>query len=476
VVASRRALLASATAVLVAGAVAVAGLDLTGHLRGGLVADPTATPTPSAALDPSRSPAADVLVPEPTATSAASAGLDVPALESALQAPALGPSAGAAVVDVATGDLLLDRDARTARIPASVAKLATCAAVLHWAGPQHRLVTAVVAGATTGQVVLVGGGDATLTTGRSKRADVPQRASLAALADATATALADTAGRVSVAVDDSLFSGPAVSPAWRPGYVAAGIVSPVSALSVDAGRVSPGSVARSADPALAAGAELVRLLRKRGVDVSPDVSRATAPPGARELARVESPTVAELVELALQTSDNDIAEALARVAAVTSDRPGSFDGAREAVAAALTELGVPADGAVLLDGSGLARGSHVAPLTLARLLRAAADGSQPELAALVEGLPVAGFSGTLALRYLIGDPRSGAGVVRAKTGTLTGVSALAGLTSVAGRPTVLVAMTDRVPVGATLQARDDLDRFAALLASGGAKNPGVAGG
>jgi hypothetical protein len=56
------------------------------------------------------------------------------------------------------------------------------------------------------------------------------------------------------------------------------------------------------------------------------------------------------------------------------------------------------------------------------------------------------------------------------------VSALAGLTSVAGRPTVLVAMTDQVPVGATLQARDDLDRFAALLASGDGKNPTVAGG
>ena len=59
-------------------------------------------------------------------------------------------------------------------------------------------------------------------------------------------------------------------------------------------------------------------------------------------------------------------------------------------------------------------------------------------------------------------------MVRAKTGTLTGVSALAGLASVGGRPTVLVTMADRVPIGATLQARDDLDRFAALLASEGA--------
>src|SRR6185436_6928853 len=189
-----------------------------------------------------------------------------------------------------------------------------------------------------------------------------------------------------------------------------------------------GSVAPAPDPALAAGADLARLLRRRGLDIAPGVARAAAPAGARELARVESPTVAELVELALQTSDNDLAEALGRVAAVASDRPGSFDGAREAVSAALDDLGVPTDGMLLLDGSGLARGSHVAPLTLARLLQEAAGGSRPELAALVDGLPVAGFSGTLELRYLTGDARSGAGVVRAKTGTLTGVSALAGLT------------------------------------------------
>ena len=56
-----------------------------------------------------------------------------------------------------------------------------------------------------------------------------------------------------------------------------------------------------------------------------------------------------------------------------------------------------------------------------------------------------------------------AGLVRAKTGTLTGVSALAGLTTVAGRPVVFVAMADRVAPASTLAARTALDQFAALL-------------
>jgi D-alanyl-D-alanine carboxypeptidase/D-alanyl-D-alanine-endopeptidase (penicillin-binding protein 4) len=93
---------------------------------------------------------------------------------------------------------------------------------------------------------------------------------------------------------------------------------------------------------------------------------------------------------------------------------------------------------------------------------------------------VAGFSGTLALRFTTGPPRAVAGVVRAKTGTLTGVSALAGTTTVDGRPTVFVVMADRVPDGATLQARDELDLFAAVLTAGASasasKTPSSSGG
>ena len=58
---------------------------------------------------------------------------------------------------------------------------------------------------------------------------------------------------LALAVDDSLFTGPAVSPDWPASYVGSGIVSPVSALAVDDGRVRPGSDVREPDPALAAG-------------------------------------------------------------------------------------------------------------------------------------------------------------------------------------------------------------------------------
>jgi D-alanyl-D-alanine carboxypeptidase/D-alanyl-D-alanine-endopeptidase (penicillin-binding protein 4) len=438
------------------------GLDVTGRLPGGLVADPTPTPTRAPRLDPVPEPAPPVLVPQPTGSAIAATDLPAATLDRLLDTPALGPDAGAVVLDAATGQPLYDRDAADPRTPASVAKLATGAAALVALDPQSRLRTRVVTGASAGEVVLVGAGDTTLTT-RPRGGVYPRRAGLASLADDLAARLtADGLTQVAVRVDDGLFSGPAVSPHWRPTYVPGGVVSPVSALSVDAGRVSPSSDVREPDPALAAGRDLARQLEKRGVEVSGEVARATAAPDAAELAGVESPTVAELVELMLASSDNDLAESLLRLVALARGGPGTFATGTDAVTSVLAELGVPTDGTVLLDGSGLARGSRVAPETLGRLLVLAADGSQPRLDGLVTGLPVAGFSGTLSLRFGVGVAGTAAGLVRAKTGTLTGVSTLAGVAPVDGRPVVLVVMADRVP-GSTLAARAVLDRFAAAL-------------
>jgi D-alanyl-D-alanine carboxypeptidase/D-alanyl-D-alanine-endopeptidase (penicillin-binding protein 4) len=474
----QRVVLAVVAAVLVLAVAAVAVLALTDRLPDALVTDPTPTPSPTAALDPPRSPAPDVLPPEPTASEPAPA-VPTAALDDVLAAPSLGRGVGATVVDVASGQVVYDQDAGGPRTPASVVKLATMAAALTTYGPEQRFATSVVRGGP-GQLVLVGGGDATLTTRPSRPAELPQRASLADLADQVVAAVGPQTVPLHLAVDDSLFTGPAVSPDWPASYVGSGIVSPVSPLAVDAGRVRPGSDVREHDPALAAGHALARLLTKRGVDVAADVTRAMAPAGAQPLATVLSPTVAEIAELALQTSDNDLAETMLRLVAVKAGQPATFAGGAAAVVDALASLGLPTAGIVLLDGSGLARGSEVPPATLADLLVRAAGGSSPGLSALVDGLPVAGFSGTLALRFTTGPPRAVAGVVRAKTGTLTGVSALAGTTTVDGRPTVFVVMADRVPDGATLQARDELDRFAAVLTAGvsasASKTPSTSGG
>ncbi len=430
----------------------------------------------AAAAHDGRSAAASAFSPAPATTPAlvVAAGTVAPtaagvegALGPALTDPYLGPDVAGSVVDVASGDVLFDRDASASVPPASTAKLLTAAAALSVLGGQARLTTRVVlAGADT--VVLVGGGDPTLAGPRAKTG-YPDFARLDALADATASAL--RARRITtarVAVDTSADAGPATAPGWRPGYVGEGDVAPVTALEVDEGRVDPQQDDRFADPALAAGRGLATLLAARGVRVAPSVTNAAAPAGAAVLATVSSPPVAVLVERTLTDSDNDLAEALARAVARREARPATFAAAAATVVAAVHALGVDTTGVRLVDGSGLSHDDRVTPAVLSSLVRLACARDRPALRPIVTGLPVAGFTGTLGDRYRSGPVHVAAGQVRAKTGTLDGVSSLAGVvTDRDGRLLSFAFVAARAPYYVTAQPA--LDRLAARLAGCGCR-------
>ncbi|MCW2901384.1 MAG: D-alanyl-D-alaninecarboxypeptidase/D-alanyl-D-al anine-endopeptidase [Streptosporangiaceae bacterium] len=330
----------------------------------------------------------------------------------------------AVVIDAESHRTLFDQRAAVAAVPASTTKLVTSTAALAALGPQYRLTTKVVRDASGG-IVLVGGGDPTITSRPSPAGGYPAYASMSDLARRTATALkAAGTTQVRVGYDASLYQGSRTAAGWKPNYLPDGEVAPVMALMVGEGRVAAGQMSRVADPAGTAAQIFTEWLRRYGIAARLGGAERSAP-GTAQVAAVQSPPVSALVEHLLTTSDNDLAEAMARQVAIKRHHPVTFAGAAQAVQQVLAELGV-GQGVQVSDGSGLSTLNRITPMALARILSLDASSARPELRSVVTGMPVAGFSGTLANRYTdITVP--GAGIVRAKTGTLSNVSTLAGL-------------------------------------------------
>jgi D-alanyl-D-alanine carboxypeptidase/D-alanyl-D-alanine-endopeptidase (penicillin-binding protein 4) len=402
------------------------------------------------------------------------------ALAGPLGAAALGPRVSAVVADAATGRVLLSRDGAQLQTPASTTKLVTSAAALAVLGPDATFTTKVVRGATPGRVVLVGGGDPVLAVRPYPAPDYPQPATLAGLAAATAQKLKAQGRRtVSVGYDTSRYTGPELAPGWPQAYVSTGNVTPIAALEVDQGRLTAGGApedsddpynlgARTTDPAAMAAASFATLLAADGIHVTGSAVPQTAPVGAASLASVSSPPLSAIVEQMLEESNNVIAENLARQVAVKTGRPASYSGAAAAVTAELRTLGVQG-GLHLVDGSGLSPQDAIAPATLVKVLGLAA--TRPRMRALLAGLPVAGFSGTLQGGESVFSDIDGAalGAVRAKTGNLSTVTTLAGMvTDASGRTLEFAFMADQIPSAASLKtAADAIDEAATALANCG---------
>jgi D-alanyl-D-alanine carboxypeptidase/D-alanyl-D-alanine-endopeptidase (penicillin-binding protein 4) len=441
---------------------------------GGLELPAVILPLPSATLPAA---AATVLTGlAPTAPAPTGTGLGA-VLDPLLTHSALGRSVSAEVIDPATGAVLYSRTPTRAAVPASTAKVLTAAAALAALGPDATLPTRTVLAAPAAgpaELTLVGGGDVLLAAGRGRPDDVVGHAGLADLADLTAAALAGSGvGTVALRLDDTLFTGPAVNPAWPAGDVGGGFVAPVMPIELVSGLADPGHppdpgkpAARLADPAMTAARQFGTLLTGHGITLSGAVSRAAAPAAATELARVTSAGIADVVEHALTESDNTAGEALARLVAVAAGRPATFADAGRAVLTTLAGLGVPVAGARMAGGSGLDTATELSADTIARTLALAASPDHPQLRAVLTGLPVAGASGTLVERFAAAGSAAGVGVVRAKTGTLTGVGSLAGtVVDADGRLLAFVVLADAVP--ATDPGRTALDQVATALAGCG---------
>lgn len=433
--------------------------DVAGRLfgiGGDVKADPAGVGAPAGVQVP---PLGDApVVAGPLARTAVDKSAIAPAIRRFADGKDLGPHREIRVMDLRSGQLLFSRG-RGQTTPASTLKLLTSAAALHVLGPGHRFSTRTVLDDT--HLFLVGGGDPYLASGKS--VGYPARTSLDALAARTAKALKQRGlTRVGLRWDDSLFSGPSVNPAWPSSYLPENVVPPITALWEDQGHKAGRLSGFVDDPARDAAEDFRRELKERGIQVA-GFAAAKAPSSAVPVASVQSATLAQIVEETLAVSDNQAAELLGHHVGLAVLEDGSFDGGARAVLQTLTQMGLPMAGARLYDGSGLSREDRIDPAALLQVLRMAASPDNPELRPIVTGLPVAGYTGSLAWRF-DDAPLQAHGMVRAKTGTLTGVHGLAGIVADrSGALMAFVAVADKAPLDRQWLTRKAIDDLAAAL-------------
>ncbi|TDH56300.1 D-alanyl-D-alanine carboxypeptidase/D-alanyl-D-alanine-endopeptidase [Mycobacterium eburneum] len=445
-------LLVGVTVLALVGAVlAAAALFNTGHST-----DAQTAPTPPAAVaDPGVVPVADT-APAPT-----SDGLRA-ALAPTVANPDLG-RLGGRITDAASGSQLWSQTDGLPMQPASTNKVLTSAAALLTLDRNARVTTKVVAAAQSGVVVLVGGGDPTLSAAPAGQ-DTWYRGS-ARISDLADQVRRSGAPVTAVQVDTTLFSGPTMAPGWDPSDIDGGDIAPIESVMLDAGRIQPTTVEsrRSLTPALDAGRALATAL---GVDPRA-VTLTGAPAGARELASVQSAPLIQRLNDMMNASDNVMAECIGREVAAALHRPQSFTGAVGAVTEQLRTAHIDTSGAALMDSSGLSVDDRLTAKTLDGVVQAAAGPDQPSLRPLLDLLPVAGGSGTLSDRFLDpGTDQGPAGWLRAKTGSLTHTNALAGVvTDHDGRVlTFALISNDAGPTGRTA-----IDAVAATLRTCGCR-------
>jgi D-alanyl-D-alanine carboxypeptidase/D-alanyl-D-alanine-endopeptidase (penicillin-binding protein 4) len=192
-------------------------------------------------------------------------------------------------------------------------------------------------------------------------------------------------------------------------------------------------------------------------------SRVLALRDARRITIIRPNTLREAVDVMLRVSENNVAEVLFRQVALARGYPATWSGASASAREALRELGMVTWRLKLIDGSGLSGGNRLTAASLTELLDISL--AKPELDALIDGLPIAGRSGTLVNRFAAPPASCARGAVAAKTGSLTGVSTLAGITQ--GRDgqwrSFAIMVNGRPPAYPTTSTSLAIDTVAAIV-------------
>lgn len=312
-------------------------------------------------------------------------------------------------VETSDGEVLYDRNTTTPRVPASTMKIVTAVTSLRSLGPRRVFPTIVQQGKTAREIHLVGGGDPLLSA-----------ETLEGLALETARNLKKKEiESVIVHADTSLFPPHQDAPGWvegdSPTYAAA--VEPLALLGN-----------YTEQPWREAVSLFALALKEQGIRAKAGRQRSVPKHDAHVLGATVGPETQEAIGLMLRDSENNIAEILFRQVALSQGEKPSWQGGNRATIAVLEEMGFVILEQRFVDGSGLSQGNRLTADFLGGLLLDSVSGSSDMNPSLLrELLPTAGINGTLTYRFT-GSAECARGKVFAKTGSLTGVNTLAGLT------------------------------------------------
>ncbi|TDB87652.1 D-alanyl-D-alanine carboxypeptidase/D-alanyl-D-alanine-endopeptidase [Actinomadura sp. 7K534] len=431
-----------------------------------------------------------------------------------------GAAIGVTVRDARTGETLYDRDADAPRTPASNNKLQTAAAAFGILGPGYRFRTTV--SVKGGDLYLTGTGDTTMRAAEYDRlaAAVAAKGITRVRGDLVADdtwfdarrtpadwdptdlqyAYAAQTSALTVSPNDDFDAGSveiSLAPAARQGRpvrvgltpdtdvvkidnrAVTGAPGSASTLVVDRGNgtntivitgshpagAAPTSVLRTVEePTLFAADVFRKALKAHGVRVAGATERGRTPADARTVATRTSMPLARLAVPFLKLSNNVMAETLVKAIGRETQRKGTWEAGLPAVTAELRRLGVDTSQVTMTDGSGLSRGNRTTAAQLGTLLRNVRK--RPWFPAWHAALPIAGEPGPMTGGTLANRMRgtAAAGNVRAKTGTLTGVTALSGyVRDPAGRTLIFSSVFNGYSGGAP---KDIEDKIAIRLATG----------
>ena len=328
------------------------------------------------------------------------------------------------LIDVSTGKVVFESNANSPRKPASLMKLLSASATLRYLDPSKTFATSLALGPTLESVVIDGEYDPWISM-NSKEAIKMRRTSFYALASKSLSVIAQRSGE------------------------------PVKKLQVYYNDLYSKDVAN-----------FKAYYKKRGViativSVSDSKAKSLA---TEQIFYSTSPTVKEIMNWFLVWSDNIVSERMARLASRAAGNQFNEQGVAKTFDKVLRELGIDPSKIIIKDASGLSKQNKLTANILSQLLYKIH--SDPLFSQLIDGLPVSGKTGTLSKRYIESAPQA-IGLVKAKTGTLSGTVSLAGYVQSGDREYAFTIIADQIArsSAASERARKTLDIYLGKIAA-----------